>query len=61
LGDDHQVTFIESCPRLARSCAHQDGGQKGDQPVDTGFIGVLNYANYPNLAALFKETGRARG
>ena len=29
-------------------------GKNGDQPVDTGFI-VFNYANYPHLAALFKE------
>ena len=54
LGDDHQVTLFESCPRLGGHARTKMAGKNGDQPVDTGFI-VFNYANYPNLAALFKE------
>ncbi|MGR3495433.1 NAD(P)/FAD-dependent oxidoreductase [Citreimonas sp.] len=52
LGDDHHVTLYEAEPRLGGHARTRIAGKRGDQPVDTGFI-VFNYANYPNLTALF--------
>ena len=52
LGDDHRVTLFEAEPRLGGHARTRIAGRRFDQPVDTGFI-VFNYANYPNLAALF--------
>lgn len=54
LGADNQVTLFEAEPRLGGHARTIMAGQKGTQPVDTGFI-VFNYANYPHLAALFDE------
>ncbi|MDG1351642.1 MAG: FAD-dependent oxidoreductase [Sulfitobacter sp.] len=54
LAPDHQVTLYESGARLGGHARTVMAGKNGDQPVDTGFI-VFNYANYPHLAALFKE------
>jgi len=54
LSPDHQVTLFESGARLGGHARTVIAGKNGDQPVDTGFI-VFNYANYPHLAALFKE------
>jgi len=54
LAPDHDVTLIEAGPRIGGHARTVVAGKNGDQPVDTGFI-VFNYANYPHLAALFKE------
>jgi len=54
LAKDHQVVLFEAEPRLGGHARTRMGGRKSDQAVDTGFI-VFNYANYPHLAALFKE------
>lgn len=54
LADLHDVTLIEAEPRLGGHARTKIAGKRGDQPVDTGFI-VFNYANYPNLTALFDE------
>lgn len=54
LADTHKVTLFESGARLGGHARTVTAGKNGDQPVDTGFI-VFNYANYPHLAALFKE------
>lgn len=54
LADDHRVTIFETEARLGGHARTKMAGKNGDQPVDTGFI-VFNYANYPHLAALFKE------
>ncbi len=54
LGRDHRVTLFEAEGRLGGHARTKMAGKNGDQPVDTGFI-VFNYANYPHLAALFKE------
>ena len=50
----NHVTLFESAGRLGGHARTVMAGKNGDQPVDTGFI-VFNYANYPHLAALFKE------
>ena len=50
----HHVTLFEGGSRLGGHARTVTAGKNGDQPVDTGFI-VFNYANYPHLAALFKE------
>ncbi len=52
LADTHDVTLFEAEPRLGGHARTIIAGRHGDQPVDTGFI-VFNYANYPNLTALF--------
>ena len=52
LANDHRVVLFESCARLGGHARTRMAGPQGDTPVDTGFI-VFNYANYPNLAALF--------
>lgn len=52
LADDHDVTLFEAAPRLGGHARTIVAGKRGDQPVDTGFI-VFNYANYPQLTALF--------
>lgn len=49
----HDVTIFESEPRLGGHARTLIAGKNGDQPVDTGFI-VFNYANYPNLTAMFE-------
>ncbi|QYX57232.1 FAD-dependent oxidoreductase [Roseovarius sp. SCSIO 43702] len=54
LSDDHDVTLFEAEPRLGGHARTVIAGKRGDQPVDTGFI-VFNYANYPELAALFER------
>ena len=52
LSDTQNVTLYEAAPRLGGHARTVIAGKAGTQPVDTGFI-VFNYANYPNLAALF--------
>ncbi|MBU2868909.1 NAD(P)/FAD-dependent oxidoreductase [Pacificibacter marinus] len=52
LSPQHDVTIFESEPRLGGHARTRVAGKNGDQPVDTGFI-VFNYANYPNLTAMF--------
>lgn len=52
LSETHNVTLFEAEPRLGGHARTIMAGKNGDQPVDTGFI-VFNYANYPNLTALF--------
>lgn len=52
LSPQHDVTIFESEPRLGGHARTRIAGKNGDQPVDTGFI-VFNYANYPNLTAMF--------
>ncbi|OUS19854.1 cyclopropane-fatty-acyl-phospholipid synthase [Rhodobacterales bacterium 59_46_T64] len=54
LSERHDVTLIESEPRLGGHARTVMAGRYGDQAVDTGFI-VFNYANYPNMARLFAE------
>ena len=54
LADADHVTLFEAGARLGGHARTVGAGKNGDQPVDTGFI-VVNYANYPHLAALFKE------
>jgi len=54
LSDSHKVTLIEAEPRLGGHARTVLAGQRGDQPVDTGFI-VFNYVNYPHLTRLFAE------
>lgn len=52
LSPQHDVTIFESEPRLGGHARTLVAGKNADQPVDTGFI-VFNYANYPNLTAMF--------
>ncbi|WP_342077583.1 FAD-dependent oxidoreductase [Yoonia sp. SS1-5] len=52
LAKDHRVVLFEAEKRLGGHARTRMAGPNRDQPVDTGFI-VFNYANYPNLAALF--------
>lgn len=54
LAPQHDVTLLEAGRTLGGHARTVVAGKRGDQPVDTGFI-VFNYANYPNLAALFEE------
>ena len=54
LATGNQVTLFESGARLGGHARTVMAGKNGNQPVDTGFL-VFNYANYPNLAALFAE------
>lgn len=54
LAGSHDVTLIESAPRLGGHARTVIAGKRGDQPVDTGFI-VFNRVNYPNLCRLFDE------
>lgn len=54
LAPNHNVTLIEAGATIGGHARTVIAGKNGDQPVDTGFI-VFNYANYPHLAALFKE------
>lgn len=54
LAATHNVTLFEAGKRIGGHARTVVAGKNGDQPVDTGFI-VFNYANYPHLAALFKE------
>ena len=54
LSANHRVTLIEAEPRLGGHARTIIAGKHGNQPVDTGFL-VFNYANYPNMAALFDE------
>lgn len=54
LAKNHHVVLFEAENRLGGHARTKMGGRQGDQAVDTGFI-VFNYANYPNLTALFAE------
>lgn len=54
LSASHRVTLFEAEPRLGGHARTIIAGKHGNQPVDTGFL-VFNYANYPNMAALFDE------
>ncbi len=54
LAQDHEVTLIDSEPRLGGHARTVIAGKRGDQPVDTGFI-VFNKVNYPHLLALFEK------
>ncbi len=54
LADAHSVVLFEAEDRLGGHARTRMGGKNRDQAVDTGFI-VFNYANYPHMAALFKE------
>jgi uncharacterized protein len=53
LAPGQRVTLIEAAPRLGGHARTVIAGQRGDQPVDTGFI-VFNRVNYPNLVAMFE-------
>ncbi len=53
----HRVTLYEHAPRLGGHAHTVDvAGERGDFPVDTGFI-VYNERTYPNLTALFGLLG----
>jgi len=52
LAKDHRVVLFEAEDRLGGHARTRMAGKNRDQAVDTGFI-VFNYANYPNLTALF--------
>jgi len=52
LAKDHRVVLFEAEKRLGGHARTKMAGPNRDVPVDTGFI-VFNYANYPNLTALF--------
>ncbi|MDX8349962.1 FAD-dependent oxidoreductase [Cognatiyoonia sp. IB215446] len=52
LAKDHRVVLFEAENRLGGHARTKMAGRNMDQAVDTGFI-VFNYANYPNLTALF--------
>ena len=54
LAPQHSVTLYEAAPRLGGHARTVMAGQRGDQPVDTGFI-VFNYANYPHLTRMFMD------
>ncbi|MEQ6203239.1 FAD-dependent oxidoreductase [Sulfitobacter sp. HNIBRBA2951] len=54
LCETNRVTLFEAGTRLGGHARTVMAGKNGNQPVDTGFL-VFNYANYPNLAALFAE------
>lgn len=54
LAPRHRVTLFEAAPRLGGHARTVMAGQRGDQPVDTGFI-VFNYANYPHLTRMFAD------
>ena len=54
LAKDHRVVLFEAEGRLGGHARTKMAGPNRDQAVDTGFI-VFNYANYPNLTALFNE------
>lgn len=54
LSASHSVVLYEAEARLGGHARTRMAGKDGDQSVDTGFI-VFNYANYPNLTALFAE------
>ncbi len=52
LAKQHRVVLFESEKRLGGHARTKMAGKDRATPVDTGFI-VFNYANYPNLTALF--------
>lgn len=54
LSADHRVVLIEAEPRIGGHARTRMAGPDADDPVDTGFI-VFNYANYPELTALFDD------
>lgn len=56
LAHRHRVTLFEAAPRLGGHACTVVAGERGDQPVDIGFI-VFNHATYPRLTALFHELG----
>ena len=56
LAKDHRVVLFEAEKRLGGHARTRMAGPNRDVAVDTGFI-VFNYANYPNLTALFDHLG----
>lgn len=54
LAKDHRVVLFEAADRLGGHARTRMAGPNRDVAVDTGFI-VFNYANYPNLTALFEH------
>jgi len=56
LAKDHRVVLFESEKRLGGHARTKMAGKDKSTAVDTGFI-VFNYANYPNLTALFDHLG----
>lgn len=54
LAPHHAVSLYEAAPRLGGHARTIIAGQRGDQPVDTGFI-VFNYTNYPHLTRMFQD------
>ncbi len=54
LAKDHRVVLFEAEHRLGGHARTRMAGPNRDVAVDTGFI-VFNYANYPNLTALFEH------
>lgn len=54
LSRQHEVTVYEAGATFGGHARTLMAGQRGDQPVDTGFI-VFNYVNYPHLTALFRD------
>lgn len=54
LARDHAVVLFEAEKRLGGHARTVLAGQRGDQPVDMGFI-VFNRVNYPNLTRMFEK------
>ena len=54
LAPQDRVTVYEAAPRFGGHVRTVMAGQRGDQPVDTGFI-VFNHVNYPHLTRLFAD------
>ena len=54
LAKDHRVVLFEAEKQLGGHARTRMAGPNGEEAVDTGFI-VFNYANYPNLTALFEH------
>lgn len=54
MSNSDNVVLFEAEPRLGGHARTVIAGQDSNQPVDMGFI-VFNHANYPELAALFKD------
>lgn len=54
LSEQHHVTLFEAASHFGGHARTVIAGQRGDQPVDTGFI-VFNYVNYPHLTGMFRD------